>query len=85
MLHIAWAEDKALLESNLSAAAGGQTERQGIYHAFSFPASPVVSKAINSGDAGAGPPQIFGLTAFRCAFVTLPAHMPLLSKLSLSR
>jgi hypothetical protein len=28
-LFIAWAEDKALLESNLSAAAGGHTERQG--------------------------------------------------------
>jgi len=28
-LLIAWAEDKALLESNLSAAAGGHTERQG--------------------------------------------------------
>ena len=29
-LFIAWTEDKALLESNLSAAAGGQTERQGL-------------------------------------------------------
>jgi hypothetical protein len=29
MLFIVWAEDKALLESNLSAATGGHTERQG--------------------------------------------------------
>jgi hypothetical protein len=47
MLVIAWAEDKALLEGDLGAAAGG-IRRQGTYPAFP-PASPVASKAINSG------------------------------------
>jgi hypothetical protein len=71
-LFITWAEDKALLESNLSAATGDHTERQGVYPAFSFPASPVVSTALNSGGVGAEPPHAFGLTVFRVAFTPLP-------------
>jgi len=39
-LFITWAEGKALLESNLSAAAGDHTERQGIF-TLPFPFLPL--------------------------------------------
>jgi predicted AAA+ superfamily ATPase len=39
-LFITWAEDKALLESNLSAAAGDHTERQGILPCLSATFDP---------------------------------------------
>jgi len=86
ILFITWAEDKAWLMSNLSAATGDRTERQGFYPAFSFPASPVVSKAINSGGVGAEPPPTSGgITVFGQTFIPLLELAPLPCKLSLSR
>jgi len=53
------AEDRATLESDLSADTGGYTDGQGDFPLPLFhPAHPVAHQAINSGGSGAEPPSI---------------------------
>ena len=53
------AEDKATLESDLSADTGGYTDGQGGFPLPLFhPAHLVAHKAINFGGSGAAPPSI---------------------------
>lgn len=75
-----------LLENNLSAAAGDHTERQGFFHpAFSSPASPVVSKALNSGDCGGGAPAFTRMCGFLCDLYPFPMTLTLLKQCVVSR